>query len=155
MAVVRALVAGNWKMNGLGASLKVIDELAEGLDSAGTPGCDVMICPPATMIRPACGCANDTVIQIGGQNCHAEISGAHTGDVSAEMLVDAGALAVIVGHSERRADHGESNDVVCAKAVAAHRANLTGDNLHWRNRSRTQSRTRARCCLVPVERLAA
>lgn len=129
MAKIRALVAGNWKMNGLGASMDVLDALAAGLKSdtadSGAARCDVMICPPATIIYTAADCADGTEIQIGGQDCHAEVSGAHTGDISAEMLADAGASAVIVGHSERRADHGETNDDVRAKALAAHRAGLT------------------------------
>ncbi len=125
MAAIRALVAGNWKMNGLGASIGVLAELAAGVKATGGVGCDVMICPPATLVRPACEMVDDGAIQIGGQDCHGEISGAHTGDISAEMLADAGASAVIVGHSERRADHGESDAVVRVKAAAAHRAGLT------------------------------
>ncbi|MBZ0216199.1 MAG: triose-phosphate isomerase [Fimbriimonadaceae bacterium] len=128
MAGIRALVAGNWKMNGLGASLAMLDELAAGLKSAGkkagAAACDVMICPPATLLSSASARVKGADIGIGGQDCHAEISGAHTGDISAEMLADAGAGAVIVGHSERRADHGESDDDVRAKAMAAHRAGL-------------------------------
>jgi len=125
MAAIRALVAGNWKMNGLAASLGELDALTVGLKSGGAVACDVMICPPATMIRPASGCVDGKGVAIGGQDCHAESSGAHTGDISAEMLADAGASAVIVGHSERRADHGETDEVVKAKAAAAHRAGLT------------------------------
>ena len=125
MAGIRALVAGNWKMNGLGASLSELDALADGLRSMGAVTCDVMICPPATMIRPATGCVDGKGIAIGGQDCHAKEAGAHTGEISAEMLADAGAVAVIVGHSERRADHGETNEDVRAKAIAAHRAGLT------------------------------
>jgi triosephosphate isomerase len=84
------------------------------------PGCDVLICPPATLIAALRGRG----IAIGGQDCHREASGAHTGDISAEMLADAGAEAVIVGHSERRSDHGETDDAVAAKAAAAWRAGL-------------------------------
>jgi triosephosphate isomerase len=115
-------VAGNWKMNGLKAQLKEAEAVVAGV-GAGV-GCDVMICPPATLIAPLKAISGDNVL-VGGQDCHALESGAHTGDVSAEMLKDAGAAAVIVGHSERRADHGERSGDVKAKAVAAHRAGLT------------------------------
>lgn len=118
---IRPLVAGNWKMNGNRASL---DEL--GLMSAGFPPSlrqklDLMICPPATLVLAASQKAVGTGVAIGGQECHASDGGAHTGDISAAMLFDAGATAVIVGHSERRADHGESDATVKAKAEAARR----------------------------------
>ena len=113
----RKLAAGNWKMNGMASSLDVLTELAE---RHGDSQVDVMICPPATLI----GAAMHLPIQIGGQDCHANVSGAHTGDISAEMLRDAGADAVLVGHSERRTDHGETDAVVAAKANAAYRAGL-------------------------------
>jgi len=116
---MRQLIAGNWKMNGLGASLGEIEVLDKAL---GAPECDVLICPPATLVARAA--ALGTRIAIGGQDCHAEISGAFTGDVSAEMLRDAGAVAVIVGHSERRQYHGETDAMVAAKAKAAWRAGL-------------------------------
>jgi triosephosphate isomerase (TIM) len=116
---MRQLIAGNWKMNGLGAALGEIAALAEGL---GTPACDVLVCPPATLIARAAALGSG--IAIGGQDCHAEASGAFTGDVSAEMLRDAGARAVIVGHSERRQYHGETDAMVAAKARAAWRAGL-------------------------------
>ena len=118
---MRQLIAGNWKMNGLAAELAQIEALARGL---GTPTCDVLICPPATLIARAAVAAKGTPIAIGGQDCHAETSGAFTGDVSAEMLRDAGASAVIVGHSERRQYHGETDAMVAAKAQAAWRAGL-------------------------------
>jgi triosephosphate isomerase (TIM) len=118
---MRQLIAGNWKMNGLAASLAEIEALARALKS---PVCDVLICPPATLVARAAVAAKGTPVAIGGQDCHAEISGAFTGDVSAEMLRDAGAGAVIVGHSERRQYHGESDAVVAAKARAAWRAGL-------------------------------
>ncbi|SDE24699.1 triosephosphate isomerase (TIM) [Paracoccus isoporae] len=114
----RKLAAGNWKMNGLTAALSELDDLA-GREN----GCDVLICPPATLITPAVAHAGE--IAIGGQDCHAKESGAHTGDISAAMLRDAGATHVILGHSERRADHGETDAQVAAKAVAAHEAGLT------------------------------
>jgi len=115
--VPRKLVAGNWKMNGSAASGRIIDALAA---THPAPSCDVLICPPATLIAGLTGRG----VPIGGQDCHAAAVGAHTGDVAAEMLRDAGAEAVIVGHSERRADHGETDAVVAAKAAAAWRAGL-------------------------------
>ncbi|MFV0472956.1 MAG: triose-phosphate isomerase family protein, partial [Pikeienuella sp.] len=112
----RVLIAGNWKMNGLGAAMSEIDAIA-----AGAPeGPELLICPPATLIARLAGRG----VPIGGQDCHARDSGAHTGDISAPMLVDAGAGAVILGHSERRADHGESDAAVAAKAQAARKAGL-------------------------------
>jgi len=122
---IRPLVAGNWKMNGLTAALGEARRVCDGLGHADfAPGVDVMICPPATLIAPLAREAGGSRLQVGGQDCHARPSGAHTGDVSAEMLKDAGAVAVIVGHSERRADHGERDHDVKAKALAAHRAGL-------------------------------
>ncbi len=120
----KPLVAGNWKMNGLAASLEQIDLIGAGIDDALRAQVDVMICPPSILVAQAVRKANESSVLIGGQDCHAMASGAHTGDVSAEMLKDAGASAVIVGHSERRADHGETDVVVKAKAEAALRAGL-------------------------------
>jgi triosephosphate isomerase len=119
---MRQLSAGNWKMNGTGTSLAEIEAVARAVVS-GKAACDVLICPPATLIAPAVAAAAGR-IDIGGQDCHAEISGAFTGDISAEMLKDAGASAVIVGHSERRQYHGETDAMVAAKAKAAWRAGL-------------------------------
>ena len=124
MAEIRALVAGNWKMNGVGGGLSEALALQAGLKSGAAAGCDVMICPPATLVHRLADVAKGSALLVGGQDCHAKASGAHTGDVSAEMLRDAGASAVIVGHSERRADHGESDVIVRAKAEAAYRAGL-------------------------------
>ena len=122
---IRPLVAGNWKMNGLSASLAEVDRLAAGLKGrAATLRSDVMVCPPGTLIAAMAGRAAGTAVSVGGQDCHAKVSGAHTGDTSAEMLRDAGAAAVIVGHSERRADHAETDVAVRAKCEAAHRAGL-------------------------------
>lgn len=121
---VKALVAGNWKMNGLKASRKEVTALARRLAKGKRVSCDVLICPPATLVGLLKETAKGSKIAIGGQDCHAKPSGAHTGDVSAEMLKDAGASYVIVGHSERRADHGETDAVVRAKAEAALRAGL-------------------------------
>jgi triosephosphate isomerase (TIM) len=122
MTTRRPLIAGNWKMNGLRASQQVLSDIVAGARSL-CGEIDVMVCPPATLIMlfaPAAG----GVVAIGGQNCHAESHGAFTGDVSAEMLADAGAVAVIVGHSERRAMHQETDADVCRKAQAAWRAGL-------------------------------
>ncbi|KIC19071.1 triose-phosphate isomerase [Leisingera sp. ANG-DT] len=112
----RKLAAGNWKMNGTGENLAELAALAE---SHASPAADILICPPATLLSRAADTANSSAVAIGGQDCHANASGAHTGDLSAAMLKDAGASAVILGHSERRADHGESDAQVCAKAEAA------------------------------------
>ena len=120
----RPLVAGNWKMNGLRSALKELTAMAEGYDAGLRARVDLLVCPPATLLYVASAAAIGTRIAIGGQDCHANASGAHTGDLSAEMLADAGARCVIVGHSERRADHGETDATVKAKAAAAHRAGL-------------------------------
>lgn len=121
---IRPLIAGNWKMNGLGVSEA---ELAKIIAGAGALSgkADLMVCPPATLIARFAATARGSGVVIGGQDCHAKASGAHTGDVAAEMLADAGAGAVIVGHSERRSDHHETDDEVRAKAEAAWRAKLT------------------------------
>lgn len=122
---VRPLVAGNWKMHGVGASLAEIARLLELLAEGPVGAADIMICPPATLLDRARGVVAGSVIGLGAQDCHPMEKGANTGDISAEMLADAGAKAVIVGHSERRTDHGESDALVAAKAQAAHRAELT------------------------------
>lgn len=122
---IRPLVAGNWKMNGTRAMLAQVDKLAAGLASTSAVACDVMICPPATLVGAIAQRAAGAPIGVGGQDCHARASGAHTGDISAEMLIDAGATAVIVGHSERRTNHAESDAIVRAKCEAAWRAGLT------------------------------
>ena len=119
----RPLVAGNWKMNGLRratAELERIVAAAPGLPS----GVDILVCPPATLLAGFAAIAQGSRVAIGAQDCHAEPAGAFTGDLSAEMLKDAGASAVIVGHSERRAYHHESDADVRAKALAARRAGL-------------------------------
>lgn len=121
-AKLRPLIAGNWKMNGVRASLAELDAVIAGAGNA--PDADLLICPPATLIAAAAAKAAGTRVGIGGQDCHAAASGAHTGDISAEMLKDAGATAVIVGHSERRTDHAETDASVRAKAEAAWRAGL-------------------------------
>ena len=118
----RPLVAGNWKMNGLAASIGQLRTLIAG--AGDLPKVELMICPPATLITSFAAAARGTLVLIGGQDCHALASGAYTGDISAEMLKDAGASAVIVGHSERRQYHRESDADVRAKALAARRAGL-------------------------------
>ena len=119
---LRPLVAGNWKMNGLRASLLEALRVRDGLSADGPV--DAMICPPATLIAELAAAVRNSALEVGAQDCHATAAGAHTGDISAEMLSNAGAVAVIVGHSERRADHGELDRDVRAKAAAAHRAGL-------------------------------
>ncbi len=116
----RKLAAGNWKMNGTLNDLQEIKGLA---DTAKASACEVLICPPVTLIHSASALSTD--IAIGGQNCHTAPKGAHTGDISAQMLKDCGASYVILGHSERRADHGETDMDVCAKTKAAWAAGLT------------------------------
>ena len=122
---IRPLIAGNWKMNGLRASSAEFEAML-----AGAPGvaakADLLVCPPATLIAAFAEKARGSnTIAIGAQDCHPRASGAHTGDLSAEMLADAGASAIIVGHSERRADHGESDALVRQKTEAVWRAGLT------------------------------
>lgn len=121
MTTRRKLAAGNWKMNGTKASLGEVAALA-ALHPA--PGCDILLCPPATLVAAMAEAARGTAVAVGGQDCHARPSGAHTGDIAAPMLKDAGATHVILGHSERRADHGETDAMVAAKAQAAHAADL-------------------------------
>ena len=122
----RPLVAGNWKMNALRADgLALVRDLVARVAGAGTLSCDVLVCPPATMLSEIGTALKDSAVLLGAQNCHAAAGGAHTGDISAEMLADAGCAYVIVGHSERRTEHGESDSGVRAKAEAAHRAGLT------------------------------
>jgi triosephosphate isomerase len=120
----RPLVAGNWKMNGVKASAAELGRIMQGAGDLWTKT-DLMICPPATLVMTFAAAALGSKIEIGGQDCHAEPSGAFTGDISAEMLADLGAKAVIVGHSERRTYHKETDAQVRAKAQAAWRAGLT------------------------------
>jgi triosephosphate isomerase (TIM) len=118
----RPLVAGNWKMNGLSASAAELNRIVQGV--GGLSAVDLMVCPPATLLARFAAAAEGSPVQIGAQDCHAEPSGAFTGDLSAEMLRDAGATAIIVGHSERRGYHGETDADVRKKALAARRAGL-------------------------------
>lgn len=120
---MRPLIAGNWKMHGLATQLREIETIAATVH-AESPAADVLICLPATLLSRAAQTAAGR-IAIGGEDCHAEVSGAFTGDVSADMLKDAGATTVIVGHSERRKYHGETDAMVAAKAKAASQAGLS------------------------------
>jgi triosephosphate isomerase len=122
---IRPLIAGNWKMNGLKAAMAEFEAMLAGASKVAAKA-DLLVCPPATLIAAFAEKARGAkTLAIGAQDCHPKASGAHTGDISAEMLRDAGASAVIVGHSERRADHGESDVLVRQKAEAAWRAGLT------------------------------
>jgi triosephosphate isomerase (TIM) len=118
----RPLVAGNWKMHGLKASASELQKIIAGVQKLAHV--DMMVCPPATLLADFAAAARGSRLAIGGQDCHALPAGAYTGDISAEMLKDAGAQAVIVGHSERRQYHGETDAAVRAKALAARRAGL-------------------------------
>ncbi len=121
---VRPLIAGNWKMHGLRADgLALAREVAEGA-GGGAAAAELLVCPPFTLLREIAAALEDGAVAVGAQDCHAAAKGAHTGDVSAPMLRDAGARFVILGHSERRADHGESDAAVLAKTEAALAAGL-------------------------------
>ena len=117
---IKPLVAGNWKMNGYRSSLQEITAIAAGIDDDLGAKIDALICPPATLTYLASVAVLDTHLKIGAQDCHTAQSGAHTGDLSAAMLRDASASQIIVGHSERRTDHAESDELVRAKAEAVH-----------------------------------
>ncbi|HVI51837.1 MAG TPA: triose-phosphate isomerase [Candidatus Sulfotelmatobacter sp.] len=120
----RPLIAGNWKMNGLKADGVALAKGVAAKIAEAAPRCDMLVCPPATLIDAVAQAAAGSALAVGGQDCHADKSGAHTGDTAAVALKDLGAAYVIVGHSERRADHGESDEIVRAKAAAAHAAGL-------------------------------
>lgn len=122
---VRPLVAGNWKMNGLRASLDQIKAMAEGVKGPLSEKVEALICPPATLLYVATALCDDSPLAIGAQDCHVKTSGAHTGDISAEMVADCFGTHVIVGHSERRTDHAETDAIVREKTQAALAANLT------------------------------
>jgi triosephosphate isomerase len=121
---VTPLVAGNWKMNGTRASLDQIKAMAEGVKGPLAEKVETLICPPATLLYVATALSDDSPLLIGAQDCHEKASGAHTGDVSAEMIADCFGTHVIVGHSERRTDHKESDALVRAKAEIAHQYEL-------------------------------
>jgi triosephosphate isomerase len=136
------LIAGNWKMNGTLASLSMIDELMKGVSSRDLQRQDIMLCPPFTLLSRLIDKTATLPFLIGAQDCHMQEKGAHTGDISAAMLRDLGTDAVIVGHSERRADHGETNEIVQAKAESAHAHDLTaiiciGETLDQREAGQT------------------
>lgn len=142
-STIKPLVAGNWKMNGTTAMLREPRLLAGMMRDVKTK-CDILVCPPATLIRRVKGVLRGSRIKLGGQDCHAAASGAHTGDISAEMLKDCGASHAIVGHSERRTNHKETDAAVSAKALAAHRAGLVaiiciGETLDERKAGKTLS----------------
>lgn len=119
---MRQLIAGNWKMNGLTAQAAAIAGPLR--EAAHALGCDLLVCPPATLVTTVAHILVGSPVAVGGQDCHARASGAHTGDISAAMLRDAGARFVILGHSERRADHGETDAAIRAKAATAIEAGL-------------------------------
>ena len=138
---IRPLIAGNWKMNGLKAAEGEFAAMVAGAPAVVAKA-DLLVCPPATLIADFAGRARGTPVKVGAQDCHPKASGAHTGDISAEMLADAGASAVIVGHSERRTDHGESDLLVRQKAEAAWRAGCVaivciGESEEQRNAGQT------------------
>jgi triosephosphate isomerase len=139
---IRPLIAGNWKMNGLKSSSTEFEAMVAGASEVAARA-DLLVCPPATLIAAFADKARGSgTLKVGAQDCHPKASGAHTGDISAEMLADAGASAIIVGHSERRADHGESDVLVRQKAEAVWRAGLTaivciGETQHHRDAGQT------------------
>jgi triosephosphate isomerase (TIM) len=138
---IRPLIAGNWKMNGLKAAEGEFAAMLAGAAAVAAKAA-LLVCPPATLIAAFADKARGTAVKVGAQDCHPKPSGAHTGDISAEMLADAGAAAIIVGHSERRADHGESDLLVRQKAEAVWRAGLLaivciGESEEQRNAGQT------------------
>ena len=149
----RILIAGNWKMNGLGKDARALGGgLATQMSRAknsktNKPAFEMLICPPAALLGPVIDAVKGKGIAVGGQDCHANASGAHTGDSSAELLKSIGCKYTLVGHSERRTDHGESDAQVKAKAEAALSAGLTaivciGETLKQREAGRTKSTNR-------------
>jgi triosephosphate isomerase len=122
---MRPLMAGNWKMNGTRDSLTEIKAIADGVKNPLSEKIETLLCPPATLLYVATALCDDSPLAIGAQDCHQGVSGAHTGDISAAMIADCFGTYVIVGHSERRRDHGDTNELVRAKAAAANAAGLT------------------------------
>src|SRR6201993_272261 len=120
---IRPLIAGNWKMNGLKAAESEFEAMLAGAPAVAARA-DLLVRPPATLIAAFADKSRGSAVKVGAQDCHPKPSGAHTGDISAEMLADAGATSIIVGHSERRADHGESDLLIRQKAEAVWRAGL-------------------------------
>lgn len=139
---IRPLIAGNWKMNGMAENLNELRAIAVGLSSDLGRYFDALICVPATLLTRAAATLDGETLALGGEDCHWEKDGAHTGDISAEMLKEAGASFVIVGHSERRTDHHETDEIVAAKAKATWRAGLIaviciGETLEERESGKT------------------
>lgn len=139
--MARTLIAGNWKMNGTRSALSEFDAMIQGLAGLHEDS-DILICPPATLVLPMAEAAAGSRMMVGGQTCHTLASGAHTGDISAHMLADAGATHVIVGHSERREAHAERSAYVQEQAYAALDAGLIpiiciGENYNERQRGET------------------
>ena len=122
---MRQLIAGNWKMNGLGADATMLVQALAAAAPRFAERCDLLVCPPATLLATVSALLVGSPVAVGGQDCHAKANGAHTGDIAAPMLRDAGAEWVILGHSERRTDHGETDAIVRAKALAAQAAGLS------------------------------
>lgn len=125
MSTLKPLIAGNWKMNGLRADMAEFAAVARGLTAELSDAADAMICPPYTLLAAFANHPDRGALGVGAQDCHTAGSGAHTGDISAAMIADCGASAIIVGHSERRQDHGESDALVADKAKAVWNAGLT------------------------------
>lgn len=154
----RKIAAGNWKMNG---SIAALTELESIITAHADPSVAVLICPPATLLHPAAMATQNHALEIGGQDCHALPKGAHTGDISAALLADAGATYTLTGHSERRTDHGETDAIVAAKTTAAHTHGLTaviciGETLAEREAGDTLAvLTRQLAGSVPAEATAA
>ncbi|TCR05095.1 triose-phosphate isomerase [Neorhizobium sp. JUb45] len=121
---IRPLIAGNWKMNGTRAELDQIKAIADGVKTPLSEKVETLLCPPITLLYVATALCDDSPLLIGAQDCHQKVSGAHTGDISADMIADCFGTHVIVGHSERRGDHAETDHLVRAKAEAAHEADL-------------------------------
>lgn len=139
----KKLIAGNWKMNGLTADGTALAKgIAAEVKALGKPQCEFLVCPPFTLLSAVKKALRGARVALGAQDCHFDAKGAHTGDVSPLMLTDLGCAYVILGHSERRADHGESNELVCKKAEAAHQAGLKtviciGETLEQRDAGQT------------------
>ena len=141
--MLKPLIAGNWKMNGVTASILQAELLIQGLSDSEVD-CEILICPPATLVDSLARTCKGSFVKIGGQDCHSNMSGAHTGDLSAEMFADLGASHIIVGHSERRTDHAETSVIVKAKAEAVLSAGLVpvicvGETLEQRKAGQTLS----------------
>lgn len=139
----KKLIAGNWKMNGLTADGTALAKgIAAEVKALGKPQCEFLVCPPFTLLSAVKKALRGAKVALGAQDCHFDAKGAHTGDISPLMLTDLGCSYVILGHSERRADHGESNELVCKKAAAAHLAGLKtviciGETLEQRDAGKT------------------